>query len=96
MSCFRQYLPGGLKDSVCHVADGNLAGRISRRNCSNANVPYPLFLYTVEAGFNWYLNQYVKVNFTWQHAVFGNPVQDSPTMMRKTSDLFLLRCQLYF
>jgi phosphate-selective porin OprO and OprP len=53
-------------------------------------------LYTVEAGFNWYLNQYVKVNFTWQHAVFGNPVQDSPTMMQKTSDLFLLRCQLYF
>jgi phosphate-selective porin OprO/OprP len=53
-------------------------------------------LYTAEAGLNWYLNQYVKLNFTWQHAVFGNPVQDSPTMSQKTSDLFLLRFQLFF
>ncbi len=53
-------------------------------------------LYTVDVGVNWYLNQYIKVYFTWQHAVFGNPVMYNATSMQKTSDLFLLRFQLYF
>jgi phosphate-selective porin OprO/OprP len=53
-------------------------------------------LYTVDAGFNWYLNQYIKVYFDWQHAVFGDPVQYNATSRQKTSDLFLLRFQLYF
>ena len=47
-------------------------------------------------GFNWYLTQYIKVYFDWQHAVFGNPVQYNATSQQKTSDLFLLRFQLYF
>ncbi len=53
-------------------------------------------LYTAEAGFNWYLNQYIKMQFNWQHAVFGEPVQYNATARQKTSDLFLLRFQLYF
>lgn len=53
-------------------------------------------LYTVEPGVNWYLNQYLKVVFAWNYAVFGNPVRYSPTGLHKTSDLFLLRFQLYF
>jgi len=53
-------------------------------------------LYVVEPGFNWYLNQYVKLQFSWQHAVFGNPVQYNATSQQKTSDLFLARFQLYF
>ncbi len=53
-------------------------------------------LYTVDAGFNWYINQYIKVTFDWQHAVFGNPVQYNATASQKTSDLFLFRFQLYF
>jgi len=53
-------------------------------------------LYTVEPGFNWSLNQYVKVQFSWQHAVFGNPVQYNATSTQKTSDLFLARFQLFF
>lgn len=53
-------------------------------------------LYTVDSGFNWYINQYIKVNFDWQHAVFGNNVQYNATAQQKTSDLFLLRFQLYF
>ena len=53
-------------------------------------------LYTAETGFNWYLNQYTKVSFSWQHAVFGNPVLYNATSRQKTSDLFLLRFQLYF
>ena len=53
-------------------------------------------LYTTDAGFNWYINQYVKIYFDWQHAVFGNPVQYNATAQQKTSDLFLFRFQLYF
>jgi len=53
-------------------------------------------LYTVDTGFNWYLTQYSKVSFTWNHAVFGNPVLYNATASQKTSDLFLIRFQLYF
>jgi phosphate-selective porin OprO/OprP len=53
-------------------------------------------LYIVEPGVNWYLNQYVKFQFSWQHAVFGNPVQYNATSSQKTSDLFTARFQLYF
>ncbi len=53
-------------------------------------------LYIVEPGFNWYLTQYTKLTFSWQHAVFGNNVQYNATSQQKTSDLFLLRFQLYF
>ncbi len=53
-------------------------------------------LYTTDAGINWYPNQYVKIYFDWEHAVFGNPVQYNATARQKTSDLFLIRFQLYF
>jgi phosphate-selective porin OprO/OprP len=53
-------------------------------------------LYVIEPGFNWYLTQYTKLSFSWQHAVFGTPVQYNPTSLQKTSDQFLLRFQLYF
>jgi phosphate-selective porin OprO/OprP len=53
-------------------------------------------LYIVEPGFNWYLTQYTKLTFSWQHAVFGNNVQYNATSQQKTSDQFLVRFQLYF
>ncbi|WP_435019031.1 OprO/OprP family phosphate-selective porin [Tundrisphaera sp. TA3] len=53
-------------------------------------------LYTTDVGVNWYLNQYLKFTFDWNHAVFGTPVQYSARGLQKTSDLFLMRFQLYF
>ncbi len=53
-------------------------------------------LYTIDSGFNWYQTQYTKLTFSWNHAVFGNPVQYNATARQKTSDLFLIRFQLYF
>lgn len=53
-------------------------------------------LYTTDAGVNWYLNQYVKFVFNWEHAVFGNPVLYDASRTQKTSDLFLFRFQLFF
>jgi phosphate-selective porin OprO/OprP len=52
--------------------------------------------YAIDTGLNWYLNLYVKVFFDWQHAVFGSPVASGPGQFQKTSDLFWLRCQIYF
>ncbi len=53
-------------------------------------------LYTTDVGFNWSWNQYVKVYFTWEHAVFGSPVNFAPGRSQLTSDLFLIRWQLFF
>ena len=53
-------------------------------------------LYTIDTGFNWYQTQYSKFTFSWNHAVFGSPVLYNATARQKTSDLFLVRFQLYF
>jgi phosphate-selective porin OprO/OprP len=51
---------------------------------------------TVDFGFNWHINQYLKFYFDWEHAMFNNPVLYSPGHRQLTSDLFLARIQLYF
>ncbi len=51
---------------------------------------------TVDVGLNWTWNQYVKMYFTWQHAMFNNPVVFAPGREQVTSDLFLVRWQLFF
>ena len=53
-------------------------------------------LYTIDLGFNYYPTQYTKVQFTWEHAVFGDPVQYAPGHLQKTSDMFWMRYQLFF
>jgi phosphate-selective porin OprO/OprP len=52
----------------------------------------------LDAGVNWYLNKYVKIYFDWQHSAFGQPVQfrPGPGGLEKSSDLYWLRCQVYF
>lgn len=51
---------------------------------------------TVDAGLNWYLNKYTKIYWDWQHAMYSNPIPYRPGGVQKTSDLFWLRCQIYF
>jgi phosphate-selective porin OprO/OprP len=53
-------------------------------------------LYTTDLGVSWYWNQYVRILFDWQHAGFGEPVLYRPGGLQKTSDLFLLRFQVWF
>jgi phosphate-selective porin OprO/OprP len=50
----------------------------------------------VDVGVNWYLNQFVRVTFDWEHAMFGSPVFSSSGQFRRSSDLFWLRAQLFF
>ena len=50
----------------------------------------------VDVGCNWYLNQFVKVYFDWEHAIFGSPVSSNNGGFRRSNDLFWVRTQLYF
>ena len=50
----------------------------------------------VDVGVNWYLNQFVKLVFDWEHAIFGSPVFSSTGQFQPSSDLFWFRTQLFF
>lgn len=51
-----------------------------------------------DIGFNWYLNRFVKFTFDWQHAMFASPIllNEATGKRGNTSDLYWMRCQLYF
>lgn len=51
-----------------------------------------------DAGFNWYLNRFLKVYVDWQHSFFGSPVlvNERTGLHRRTSDLLWLRLQIWF
>lgn len=54
--------------------------------------------YLTDVGFNWYVNRFVKFYVDWQHANFGSPVLvniDNGDRSRH-SDLFWIRCQIWF
>ncbi len=50
----------------------------------------------VDVGANWYLNQFVKVYFGWEHVILGKPVLSTNGDFREQNDLFWVRTQLYF
>ena len=52
--------------------------------------------YTIDTGINWYLNQYTKIYFDWQHSVFGNQVFNGQRAFHKQANLIWLRFQLFF
>lgn len=51
-----------------------------------------------DIGFNWYLNRFVKFTFDWQHAMFASPIllNEATDKRGSTTDLYWMRCQLYF
>ena len=52
--------------------------------------------YAIDTGINWYLNQYTKIYFDWQHSVFGNQVFNGQRAFHKQANLIWLRFQLFF
>jgi phosphate-selective porin OprO/OprP len=50
----------------------------------------------VDVGANWYLNQFLKVYFDWEHPMFGSPVESTSGAFRRSNDLFWVRTQVYF
>ncbi len=73
----------------------NLGNEVFRGGLADPNL-WSSNLYAIDMGLNWYLNPYTKIYLDWQHAVFGNPVFYAPGKFQKTSDLFWIRCQIYF
>lgn len=53
-------------------------------------------IWLTDVGFNWYVNQYVKFSFNWEHADFGKPIFFNSSQFSWTNDLFLARIQLFF
>jgi phosphate-selective porin OprO/OprP len=51
---------------------------------------------TVDTGVNWYWNHYVRLDFDWQHCMWGNPVYLSPTERTKHEEFYWMRFQLFF
>jgi phosphate-selective porin OprO/OprP len=51
----------------------------------------------VDLGLNWYPNRWIKFYADWQHAAYGSPVLiNDRGIFSRSSDLFWLRCQVYF
>lgn len=52
----------------------------------------------VDLGLNWYPNRWIKFYLDWQHAGFGSPVvvNEGQETFSRASDLFWVRCQVYF
>jgi phosphate-selective porin OprO and OprP len=53
---------------------------------------------SIDTGFNWYLNHYIKFTFDWQHTLLGDSVILNPNTGKRTHqyDMFLFRTQLFF
>ena len=51
---------------------------------------------TTELGFNWYMNEFMKVYTFWLHGNFDDPVRYRPGGLQKGTDMFWLRAQMYF
>jgi phosphate-selective porin OprO/OprP len=51
---------------------------------------------TIDAGVNWYLNMFTRIQFDWQHAIYANPVVYRPGAFQSSNDLFWVRFQIYF
>ena len=52
----------------------------------------------VDLGVNWYPNRWIKFYLDWQHAAFGSPVlvNEAKGIFGRSTDLFWVRCQVYF
>jgi phosphate-selective porin OprO/OprP len=53
-------------------------------------------LSVLNLGWNWYLNEYTKVYFLWEHAAFASPVAYRPGVFQSASDMLWMRVMFYF
>ncbi len=53
-------------------------------------------LWMTDLGINWYMTQYLKMVFDWNHAEFNNPVTYAPGKFQPTANTFWWRVQLFF
>ncbi|MCZ2341163.1 MAG: hypothetical protein LC104_05125 [Bacteroidales bacterium] len=92
------------KEDVRGFGAWELAGRVSEMTIGNSVFTggfadpqlWTNRATTTELGLNWYPNEYLKVSTFWLHGEFGSPVQYRPGQLRNNTDMFWMRCQLYF
>ncbi len=51
---------------------------------------------TVDTGVNWYLNHYIRLDFDWQHCMWGSLVYLSPTQKTRFEEFYWFRAQVFF
>jgi phosphate-selective porin OprO/OprP len=75
----------------------NLGNIIFKDDLANGNF-WTNNVSMIDLGFNWYPNRWVKFYVDWQHAAFGSPVlvNEARGLFGRTSDMFWVRCQVYF
>jgi phosphate-selective porin OprO/OprP len=53
-------------------------------------------LWMTDLGINWYITQYLKMVFDWNHDEFNNPVTYAKGKYQSTANTFWWRVQLFF
>jgi phosphate-selective porin OprO/OprP len=85
----------GAWEPTARFSELSLDSRVFTDGLANPNL-WTNHAKLLDVGMNWYLNQFVKVYFDWEHAMFGSPVMSNSGGFRNSSDLFWVRTQLYF
>jgi phosphate-selective porin OprO/OprP len=85
----------GAWELVFRYADLSLGRQVFTAGLADPN-NWTNGLFTTDVAINWYWNSYIRVMFDWQHAGFGSPVLYAPGGFARTSDLFLLRFEVWF
>jgi hypothetical protein len=90
--------PGAGRNPICVFArysDLRLGPQVFTAGLADPNL-WINRLFVTDLGINWYWNQYIRVLFDWQHARFGTPVVYAPGAFARTSDLFIVRFEIWF
>jgi phosphate-selective porin OprO/OprP len=88
--------PGAIEPFV-RYSQLNLGDIVFKTDLANGNF-WTNAVSMIDLGINWYPNRWVKFYFDWQHAAYGSPVliNEARGIFGRTSDLFWVRCQLYY
>ena len=90
-----QWGPGAIEPFV-RYSQLNLRDIVFREGLANGEF-WTNNVGLLDLGVNWYPNRWIKFYLDWQHAAYGSPVLiNDRGIFSRTSDLFWLRCQVYF
>jgi phosphate-selective porin OprO/OprP len=92
----REWGPGAIEPFI-RYSQLNLGDIVFRDDLANGHL-WTNNVYMVDLGVNWYPNRWVKFYVDWQHAAFGSPVlvNEGKGTFGRSTDLFWVRCQVYF
>jgi phosphate-selective porin OprO/OprP len=90
------YGPGAL-EVFARISQLQLGSEVFEYDLANEHL-WTREVVMTDIGFNWYANRYLKFYFDWQRSAFGSPVllNERDGTLRRSSDLFWIRCQIWF